>query len=55
MKKGVSFVAQRVKYLTFDIVSVRMQVLSLALLSGLRTRCCHGCGVGLQLQLPLNP
>ena len=32
-----------------------MRVPFLALLSGLRIWCCHGCGIGQQLQLQLDP
>ena len=35
--------------------SQRMWVQSLALLSELRTQCCHGCGVGLEQQLRFEP
>ena len=44
--------AQLVKDLT---LSVRMQVQSLAFLSGLRIQCCHGCGVGLSCSTKLSP
>ena len=37
------------------LVSMRMQVWSLALLSRLRIWLCCGCGVGWQLQLQLDP
>ena len=38
-----------------DIVSMRMQVPSLASLSGLRIWCCYGCGVGLGCSSSLTP
>ena len=45
--------------LRLQLVSMRIQVQSLALLSGLRILCqiwcCYGCGVGLQLQLQFDP
>ena len=37
------------------LASMRMEVQSLALISGLRILCCCGCGVGQQLQLLFNP
>ena len=38
-----------------DIVSLRVQVRSLASLSGLRIWHCCGCGIGQQPQLTFNP
>ena len=50
--QGVPLVAQRKQ---IRLASMRMQVRSVASLSGLRIWCCYSCGVGRQLQLQFNP
>ena len=49
---GVAIVAQQLRT---DIVSVRMQAQPLASVSGLKIKCCYGCGIGWQLQLQFDP
>ena len=38
-----------------SLASMMMRIRSLASISGLRILCCHGCGVGRQLQLQFDP
>ena len=43
------------QWVTNLIVSVRVQVQSLASLSGLRIKHCCGCGIGWPMQLRFDP